>query len=511
MKKQTIHSRRVRYGSMTISLTVTLIAAVVMINAMFSSLASHFSWYLDMTEEKVYTVSDRCVALLTEEIAEANAKAKAEGGEPVRAEIIFCDDYRKYDVGSTGSYIYNTAHELALAFPDTIEISWFNCWVEKKRADELGVKASTNVVLKLSNGKSRVFSQTDFFTFAGNDTSNTIGYNGEKIFATTLVSLMNEERPVACLTINHDEVFYDYQIIYLLRDAGYDVMMFDLYYNEIPEECDLLVCYNPNADFIIADGISERSEITKVEKFLDGGNKMMVFFSSTTPQLSNLEGLLNEWGIDVERTTDPATGLIYNCLVKDAGASLTSDGFTILGEYTSGRGGEIMSKLQNTEYVPKIIFKDTTAIKAADGYTGADGSYTKGDRTMTALFTSSANAQAWANGATVPGTSGKLPLMTLTEDEKSGGQVLACASIEYATQDYMQSAVFGNNDALLASLEAMGKENVLVGLRYKPFTSMTISSITTTQMRDWTLWLALTPAVIVLGCAIIVLVRRKYA
>ena len=75
----------------------------------------------------------------------------------------------------------------------------------------------------------------------------------------------------------------------------------------------------------------------------------------------------------------------------------------------------------------------------------------------------------------------------------------------------MQSVVFGNNDAMLYLLEDMGKEDILMGLKFKPFSTTTITSITTAQMRNWTLALTLTPAVIIVTVAIFVLVRRKYA
>ena len=79
------------------------------------------------------------------------------------------------------------------------------------------------------------------------------------------------------------------------------------------------------------------------------------------------------------------------------------------------------------------------------------------------------------------------------------------------SEKYLQSAVFGNYDALLAISREMGMEDVLYGLRYKPFATNTISSITTSQMLSWTLWLSITPAVLIAGVATFVLVRRKHS
>ena len=497
---------------MTVSLTAVLIAAVVLLNVMFSTLAYHFSWFIDMTADKLYSVSDHCIELLADAIDEENALRAKNGEEALQAEILFASDFNQFEKGSIGSYIYNTAHELELAFPDTIKLDWFDCWLDKKLADSLGVTNSTDVVLRLDNGESRVFKQTEFFVFSVGDSSTPVGYGGERAFATSLVSLMNGDRPLACLTINHDEIFYDYQLLYLLRDAGYNYLMLDLYYDEIPEECELLIINNPNADLIDADGVSEISEVKKLEAFTERGGDLVVFLESDTPVLQNLEGVLASWGFGLLRDFDEETERDYNCMVKDTSVALTSDGYTILGEYvTSSAAANVTAEMRASEYVPLVVFRDATALTVAPGFTAnGNGDYTAGDRTRSDLFVATASAQAHANGK-VLSTDGALPLMSMTRDASSGATVVVCSSVQFTTEDYMQSVVFGNNDALLYLLEDMGKEDILMGLKFKPFSTTTISSITTAQMRNWTIALSVTPAVLIVTVAIFILVRRKYA
>lgn len=508
MKHPMIRSRRVRYGSMTVSLTVTLIAALVLLNVIFTALAGYYSWYIDMTPDKLYSVSDLCRELLDDAIE------KAEGsGESVKAEIIFCEDYREYEKGDPGHYIYTTAHELSLAYPDHISVTWFDCWLEKSRADELGVTASTNVVLKLENGEKRVFRQKEFFTFEGTNTTSPVGYDGERMLATTLTSLIGGERPLAVLTANHDEIYFDDTMLYSIINAGYDVLMLDLYYDDIPEECELLICYNPNNDFVIKDGVSDVSEIEKVESYLAGGGDMMVFLSASSPELPHLEALLADWGVSFGRKVDEKTGHPFNAMVKDDSVALTADGFTIYGSYvTRGAGALVTEGLQSAEYTPRVVFRDATALLAAEGFASTgDATYQEGSRTRVDLFVGSSNAKAYAMGEALPGYEGPLALMTLTTDATTGAQVMVCGSTEYALEDYLESAVFGNNDVLLSVMKQMGKEDVLIGLRYKPFSTTKISSITTSQMLRWTLGLSLTPAVVILAVSTFVLVRRKYS
>lgn len=517
MKHPMIRSRRVRYGSMTVYLTVTLIAALVLLNVIFYALAGYYGWYVDMTPEKVYSVSDLCQDLLSDAIEDAEKAA----GEKVKAEIIFCEDYRNYEKGKPGHYIYNTARELELAFPDQITVTWFDCWVEKKRAEELGVVSSSNVVLKLENGDKRVFSQKEFFVFETGNTTDPIGYDGERVFATTLASLIGADRPRAVFTTNHEELFFDNTLMFALRDAGYNIEFLDLYYADIPEDCELLVCYNPNNDFIVSDGISETDEIDKLEAYLEKGGNMMVFLSASSPELPEFEGLLADWGVTIGRTYDKTTGTPYNAMVKDDSASLTADGFSIFGEFVNlpNHSTTFSNYLSEINYTPRVVFSDATVLTAPEGYLAAPGSngdgtiYSNEDATRTRvdLFVGSDRARAWSNGAELEGYDGALPLMTLTTDSKTDARVMVCSSIEFAGEKYLHSAVFSNTDVLLLTMKDMGLDEVLVGLRYKPFVTSVISSITTKQMLNWTLGLTLTPAIVILALATVVLVRRKYS
>ena len=265
MKYQVLHSRRAKYGGLTISLTVTLIAAVVLLNAMFSTLAYHYSWFIDMTAEKVYSVSDECKKLIGQVIDKENDRRAQAGEEELQLEILFASDFSTFTKGSTGDYIYNSAKELQLAFPDTITVNWFDCWIDKKLADALGVTASTDVVLRVVGGESRAFKHREFFTFSQSNSETPTGYGGDRCFAAGFCYVLNTDRPTAYFAVNHDEIFYDTQLMLAMRDAGYNVSMLDLYFDDIPEDCEVLVIFNPNADLIVADGISERDEVKKVE------------------------------------------------------------------------------------------------------------------------------------------------------------------------------------------------------------------------------------------------------
>lgn len=512
MKKPMIRSRRLRYGSMTVALTVTLIAALVLLNVIFSMLAGRYGWYADMTGNHLYTVSDEA----HEQIKAAIDRAEAAGGN-VRAEIVFAEDYNQYEKGEVGHYIRETAKELAETYPDVFSIDWIDCYLDKSLAEDYGMRNAKSIVLRVTRADgstdSVVFYQQNFFTFEDGNTTTPTGYDGERVFATSFATLLETNRPKVYYTFNHDETLYDYSLFNLLSDAGYAFAELDLYRTPVPEDCDLLITFNPNTDFIIADGVSEKSEITHLEDYLARGGNYMVFMSANTPVLPNFESFLAEWGITVGRGYDAATDKSYNCMIKDPTTALTSDGFTFIADaVATGKGAELTAPLTDREYIPPVVFRDATALLAAEGYAASgEGSYQSGNRTRTDVFVAGSEATAHAAGRQLELSADALPLLTLTEDKTTGASVMVCGSVEFGTEDYLQSAVFGNTDSLLCVLREMGRENVMIGLHYKPFSSSNITSITTRQTTAWTVGLAVPPFVLILGTALIILVRRKYS
>jgi hypothetical protein len=258
--------------------------------------------------------------------------------------------------------------------------------------------------------------------------------------------------------------------------------------------------------------------------------------SPSSPVLPNLEEYLEEWGIVFNRVTDKNTNEVYPYMIKDSSKSLTADGMTIVGEYTTkGLGASIHTDMRSVSYPPKVIFKNTMSISYASTYdllTYKDeddssnnyiyGSYYSNgvSRSIYDVFVSSPDAVALAGGEQVAEANALEPfkLMTITReaqmvsnDDEDYSYVLACASTDFASQDFLQSNVYGNSDVLISALRSMGKETIVVDLDFKPFASTEIESITTAEANQYTIILTVVPATVVLGLGIYIVVRRKYS
>ncbi len=513
MKKGLFRNRRARYGWMTLLLTVLLVATVVLANVLVSTLAKRYAWYVSLRGEVSYSVSESCYTLLGAVLE----------GQDADVNIIFCDTKENIQADVTVSTVYETASELAARFPSQVRVTCHDVLLNPESVRKYGqavdlvtgetvdVPIATTCVIITNGDYHRVYNLTEFFVFAEGDTSQLWAYNGEKKLAAGILhAVSDEKKPMVCFANNHGEIYYDHELLYLLDDAGYTVRYLDLYKEPIPEECKLLVSYNPNSDLTAADGVSSVSEMDIINAFLaKSGNAFLVFLGNSTPKLENYESFLGEWGVETMYYENNATGASYRYTVQNAAQSLTSDGFTVYGDAaTEGRAGELVNGLARA-----TVFQNATALRAANGFlSNGDGSHTKDNRTVYSLFEAGEGSVCWANGNAVDDAD--VSLFTLTEQQNADAgysYVAVSASVNYATEEFLQSAVYGNTDTMMRVLATFGKKNLPEGLTIKPFESTKISTVTTSQMWGWTLVLAILPAVVTTGAAVVYLVRRRRA
>ena len=487
-----------RHGMVTVVLTVLIVVAVILANASVTALAMRYGWYLNMNPDLYYPVTDTCYTYL-------DTYVMSEGTEDIR--LIFCDEEEAFREDTTLSYVLHTAELLAARYPRA-KIEYLNIWERPSLARAYGVTSATSVVVA-SGDEHRGCSLRDFFVFPVDDSENPVAYNGEKRFAVAMKAVVSADAPMAYLTLNHGETTPDYALMYALTDAGYMVTYLDALNFDIPDDCALLVTYNPTRDFTHTDGVSGVSEIDKLSAYLARGGKMMTFVSADTfaaggfPQL---EGFLREWGVTFEHQKN-AEGIEECYAIRDTAHALTTDGYTIVGKIPeTGKGSTVMVDIDGS-----LRVSNTTAIAVAEGYTAAGGNYTRGTRTLSPLLMSYPGAEAWAGGRAKERTDVGYNLITLTQDSATDASVFVCASTEFATEDGLQSGVYDNGAFLLTAMQAMGKDEIPIRLISQPISDDTIHTLTTVAARNITIALVAGPVLVVTVIGLVVLVRRKRA
>lgn len=496
------HSKKsIRYGGVTVFATVLVLALAILGNAILTTLAERYGWYADMNPDLTYPVSDEGFAYLDEYVIPA-ARASGEN-----IQVIFCNEESAITASSTQRFIYNTVMELKDAYPDVIDVQYLNIWEQPSVARGYGVQSASAVVIKHGDS-SRTCAPDDFFIYNSSGTS-LAAYCGEKRLAIVMKTVVDKHIPQCYITLNHGESFPDDALMQAIVNAGYNLNFLDAVSFDIPEDCELLITFNPAQDFADTDSVSGTSEIDRLNDYMESGGRHMVFASADTfasGSFKNLEDYLAAWGVVFEHET--GEGGIEACYsIKDPNHALTTDGYTILGRIPeSGRGADLMSEVRDT-----VRVANATGIAIADGFTASNGDYVNGSRTVSPLLTSFSGAEAWVSGRAVERTDTGFNLVTLSSDTATGGSLLVSSSVEIASKASMDSTAYDNATFFLSAIEGMGKEDVPVTLKARPFTDDTIHILTTADARTLTLVLTILPAAMAAVIGLVVLIRRKRA
>lgn len=542
------------------ALTVAVVVAVLLLNVALSIPVYNGYALVDETTHKyagdptqadmsMYTVTDAFLSLIGENVIpmvdEVNADRAERGEDPIKVDIIFCDDRDHVDAATASRYILYTAQHLRNAYPDHFRVSFVN--VEKNPSAVQQYKVTTSSQIYSSNviisfgTESKVYAQRGFF-IANDTSSEPWAYNGEKTFANAIMAVTRAEAPVACFITNHGERVADCTSFReLVGNAGYIVQDIDLERDPIPENCRILICYDPQQDFYAFGHLGETgiSEIQKLDDYLDNAYSFLLFVDNETPVLPNLEEYMEEWGVSIARgkTED---GVTENYHINDPTYRLDADGYHPLGQYTTvGPGASITKDMRSVAYPAKVVFPNATAIQMSSSYTdryetSSDtgeayhyGTYYRNSisRNFADIFTASQDAVANVGGETYEISTVNHPfrLMTMTSEERTVQEtnyltstdrsyVCVFASTEVASNDALDSPAYGNANVLLAALDTMGREVVPADLTFKAFVDKTVNEdvLKSTNVIAPTVCLAVIPALLCFGAGVFVQVKRKY-
>lgn len=596
MKHKNGWQQKLRHGSLSLGLTAAVVVAVLVLNIVFTALFAGNLWYIDLTpkmnyfrygmqseqkQNSLYTLMDETVEYLGQIISGANQKR--EENDPVKVDIIFCADPDILKANASMRYVYYTALDLQKHFPDTIRVSYRDVWKNPSSVDMFRTTTyseiyQTNVIVS-SGSEFRVNSLRSFFTFDSDaEVDTVIGYNGQKQFVKQILDVTGAQAPICCLTVNHGEPFKELMdidrskwpeyksFLNLIEAAGYEVQFLDLNTQEIPEDCRLIITYDPQTDFV-PSGKDTEAETVKLSNFLDKSYSFMVFLDADSPELPNLKEYLEFWGIDYMRhdgVTESGESVTGNYLIRDPvnGLNYTGDRFAAQYPEGQGLGKAVLDDLVSSNVFPKIIFENATAISFSDyyqtlymmadekegtaaysyGYYFEDGvertvyhMFQAGSKTSPAQYSVVSDGKALSGADGTPlGGSAVFDLMTIAREKRvvaegSGytqvlqdSYVCAVGSTAFATEEFLQTTACGNADALLATLRYIGKDVNPVGLNFVELhsTEITESLYQTTDpttgitrtlpaINVTTAVFAILPGVVVSVIGAVVLIKRK--
>ncbi len=523
------------------AITASVVAAVIAFNILFSFVADRFMWQLDETVTRytnvgnvsMYTATEEFLDVMREfvipQIDKLNAEASA-SEEPRTINIIFCAERDEIHATDKMRLLQYTALCLQKEFPDHVTVSYIDIEKNPSAVQKYKATSSSNIyshqIIFEFGTEYRVRAYDYFFLKSDESSTDHWAYNGEQKIASILLALTRAISPIAGFITNHGEdVASCTTFRTLVERAGYDVIDIDLSKDAIPDDCRLLICYDPQTDFLglgndaydpDTDGASE---IKKLDDFLDKAYSFMLFVDKDTPELPVLEEYMEEWGVTISRGEN-ADGDLMNYTIRDTVQKLDKDGYTPIADYvTTGTGASLTSAMQDVAYPAKVIFPNATAITMADTYrvtyvepesstssalssltgtasTEEEPSYSYGSyyrngvsRAFYDVFNAGVNATAEAFGKTyeVATEQNRFKLMTLSVESRTlmetnylstnePSYVAVFGSTEFASNALLDSAAYGNADALAATLRTTGHEVLPADLEFKAFKKYSVDT-----------------------------------
>ena len=479
--------RKFRYGGTGAALTVVFIAAVILVNAVFSVLCTRYALYAVMTTTGYFGISDRSRELL----ADVDDEIK----------FIFCTPLDKLSDNTTSSMIYTLAQAYAAEY-DNISCDYLNYETETARTQSYMITSGSTINAKTvivdcpARNSYRVYSWDSFIAY---DTDGyQYGFNGELKFTSAILQLTGEH-PVVAFTKNHSEdITGAAALMSLFENAGYDTVTFDLTSEPIPDGTRIIVTFDPRTDFIGMG--AEQNEFEKLNAFTADYGHLMVFLSAGRGTLPELYSYLYEhWYIEPSNYTVSDT----------AQNSLSADGRAISATYvTDGVGAGLTKTLRSMQSTPRALVENSLALSLAPGAQTENSSINS-----SLILTSSPEAVAYDNGQSVgSGTYGLLALScysTYVDNEQKNNYVLVSGSSQFASNDNLNSASYANSDILYSAMTAMGKDKVPSGIECKKFEDAKLD-ITSAQANTRTVIFAVIIPALLMLAGLFVYIRRKH-
>ena len=459
-------------GKSTRTKLFTVISSVVIIgvlalNMLLTALGASNLWFLDLTRENFYTLSDKMI----EECGKI-LNSPDENGNKRQIKVTFCND-PDYLVNSKDTRMaYFMAKAIAKKFDnvtvETVNVELNPTAVSMYKTTSRQQIKPTDIIISYG-AKYRVTSAPSYWT------ENYFSYNGEYRFVSALASLTAINRPIAYFLTGHGETYYDKDnpdsemsrecgvLVDLLYDSGLDVDTLDLSkVDEVPSDCALLIINNPKTDFVYDENryndFSYVSETEKLDRYLlSESGACIVNRDYRSTELKNLDNLLREWGFEFGKgqVSDEKS---YVPLVDNNGTFI-SDYTNIFATYDSNEDG--IGVAYYGEYIssgsaPQMVFSDVGYMECS--FTTGDGMIEPGTYNASKIYSSfiTTSEEGRSNTDTGLECEGKMDLAALVTrtlldshtSERSYSYLFCTADANFFSNDQLGNVSYANYDVM---------------------------------------------------------------
>ena len=505
--------RKLKYGALAIALAAAVIALVILANAMLTSFISNNVRYTDLTNSQIYTITDAA----KEYLKQIKAPITIKFAVPIDTIASNSQLFMVYVTATQFSRLSKSDDGI----PD-ITVEYFDSYkypaqFEKYKKLASGEWSSTNVIIESTyenedgseSSYPLVYALSAFFsTSSSSGSSKVVGYNGERRFLLAFLQLAGIKQPVVSFTTGHGEPIGAsltdanneyYAFMAMFEEFGFRIQYVDLSKEDLDPDCRLVVILDPQRDFIGKDlaTIDGVSELDKVAAFVANHGSLMVFAGPTGVEYKNLGHYLEEWGVKIQ------TGYT----IEDRADAIGSN-YTFSVKYTTeGLGASVQQNYRNL----RTVFTQAAPVQII--FTEKENN----SMNITSSFRTSPDAVAYASDTDMLkpedlNSREDFDLFVVSSklkyenNEDYYSYVLTCGSP--GMLKYVTSSVFANRGILNVLITRIPLLKIPVDLDYKSLENYTLS-VDDSQVRAWTVVLAVVIPTVVLAVGTVAVVRRK--
>ena len=249
-------------------ITAAVVLAIIVLNILFSTIGDGQMLYVDLSrarykssESNMYTLSDDCSDMIADRVIpmidQVNKERESRGEEPIKLNIVFCSDRDILEKDGMTRYVSYTARAIEKNFPNHVNVQYINIAtnpssVQKYKVNSAATLYNSDVIVEF--GSEYLVQGINAFYYTEDTADKPWAYNGEQRLTAMIMSVTRVESPICCLTTNHGETLFDGNgnikdkystFISLIESAGYTVQLLDLEKENIPEECRMIVTFDP--------------------------------------------------------------------------------------------------------------------------------------------------------------------------------------------------------------------------------------------------------------------------
>lgn len=267
-----ISRNKIKYGTLSVVMIAICFALFVGISFVFELLDVKVGLQADMTTQSMYSLSKEAREFLEELETDVT--------------ITIVQEESNFDAKTIGALQNFDLASDKITY-QYVDLDLNPSFAELFRTEKV---TDTSIIIQCGN-RYQILEETDLYYLSSN--GNVTGLRADQKLCSAISFVSTEEQPALGIITGHGGDMPG-ELQELCAVVNRDVTELTLMLEEISDKTDILVIYEPTADFV-------PEEIKKLDDWLlEGSKNLMVILDSRTGPLPVLESYLAEWGLELQ-------------------------------------------------------------------------------------------------------------------------------------------------------------------------------------------------------------------